>query len=320
MGLLVTENLCKSYRIKRFPFAKTRQIDAVKNISFKLQAGKTLAIVGESGSGKSTLARQLIGIEKPTHGRIFFNDEELIYADKKQRKERYRNIRMIFQDPYESLNPQVRIGKTLDEVLVINTKLTASQRQQKVAETLLKVGLLPEHQYSYPHMFSGGQRQRVAIARAIILEPQIIIADEPLSALDVSIQAQILNLLQTLQEDMGISYIFISHDLNIVEHFADEVMVMIGGIAVEHGSIEQVFDNPLHPYTQALFASTPIYRQRFPDFISAPASKFKKLQAKGCSFAMRCHYCKSWCKQNQPKSIQRLNSHQVACFREQTNK
>lgn len=315
MSLLVAENVCKNYPLKKHYFGKTRQLEAIKNINLQLAAGETLAIVGESGSGKSTLARQLIGIEKPTQGKIILNDQTLDYNNPKHRKMRFKNIRMIFQNPYESLNPQARIGTTLEEVLLINSKLSSKQRKRKVEETLVKVGLLTEHQYRYPHMFSGGQRQRIAIARAIILAPKIIIADEPLSALDVSIQAQILNLLQELQEEMGISYLFISHDLNVVEHIADQVMVMFQGEMVEYGNIEQIFDQPKHPYTQSLFASTPMYRKRFPEFVQPTLSKNAIHTPDGCCFAKRCHYAQETCKKNKPAINTMEDKHQIACFR-----
>lgn len=313
MSLLVVENVGKHYRHKRFMFGRTERTEAIKNISLTLEKGETLAIVGESGSGKSTLARQIIGIEKPSSGNIILEGEPLNFHNPQQRKMRFRNMRMIFQNPYESLNPQARIGSTLEEVLLINTQLSPKQRKAKVAETLSRVGLLPEHQYRYPHMFSGGQRQRIAIARAIILEPKIIIADEPLSALDVSIQAQILNLLQELQEEMNISYLFISHDLNVVEHIADKVMVMYRGEVVEQGSIEQIFDQPQHPYTQSLFASTPMYRKRFPEFSLPKMSKQKMKHQSGCSFAGRCPFCQEFCQTHKPQLVELIDGHKIAC-------
>ena len=316
MSLLSVENISKQYSVRKKYWHKRERVDAVKEISFELKEGQTLAIVGESGSGKSTLARQIIGIEKPSRGRVIYLGEELRFNNRKNRKTRFRNIRMIFQNPYESLNPQARIGDILEEVLRINTKLSSKQRKRKVANTLVKVGLLPEHQYRYPSMFSGGQRQRIAIARAIILDPKIIIADEPLSALDVSIQAQILNLLQQLQEEMGISYLFISHDLNVVEHIADQVMVMFQGEMVEYGSVAQLFDNPRHPYTQTLFASTPMYQKRFPHFTRPSFAKRKAGANSGCCFASRCSFCSPRCLQSQPVIGKSKSGNLVACFKE----
>ena len=315
MSLLIARDISRQYRLKGYQLGRPNTLEAIKNISFSLEKGKTLAIVGESGSGKSTLARQIIGIEKPTRGEVFFNNERLDYNNRKHRKNRFKNIRMIFQNPYESLNPQARIGTMLDEVLKINTNLSAKERKNKIEQTLNRVGLLAEHRHRYPHMFSGGQRQRIAIARAIILDPQIIIADEPLSALDVSIQAQILNLLQELQEEMGMSYLFISHDLNVVEHIADHIMVMFRGEVVEYGNIEQIFDQPEHPYTQSLFASTPMYRKRFPQFKPPSFRKKKMLDSSSCCFAQRCPYCENNCEAKHPELITKDDGHTIACFK-----
>ncbi len=315
MSLLKIENLCKDYPVPGGFFTGKTMNRANQNINLKLEAGKTLAIVGESGSGKTTLARQIIGIEKPTRGSIWLNDQKLNFTNKRDRKYRFKKIRMIFQNPYESLNPQVRIGHSLEQTLIINTKLSGKQRKNKIAEVLQKVGLPQEHQYRYPHMFSGGQRQRIAIARAIILEPSIIIADEPLSALDVSIQAQILNLLQSLQEEMGISFIFISHDLNVVEHIADTIMIMYRGQVVEYGNISQIFDEPLHPYTQALFASTPLYRRRFPEFLPQTARRKASGNLSGCIFAERCPYIEQKCHSKNPPLITTGQDYQIACFK-----
>jgi len=315
MPLLKVKNLSKNFSTSRGFFARKSVNKANKNINLKLEAGKTLAIVGESGSGKTTLARQIIGIEKPTKGSIWLDDQELNFNSQRDRKKRFRKIRMIFQNPYESLNPQLRIGHSLEQTLIINTKFSSKQRKKKIAEVLQKVGLQQEHQYRYPHMFSGGQRQRIAIARAIILEPSIIIADEPLSALDVSIQAQILNLLQSLQEEMGISFVFISHDLNVVEHIADTIMIMYRGQVVEYGNVEQIFDEPLHPYTQALFASTPLYRQRFPQFLPQTAKRRSSAESTGCVFAERCQYIEQKCHSKNPSLVSAEQDYQIACFR-----
>lgn len=317
MSLLETKNICRQYRIKNYTIGQAGMLEAIKNISFSIEKGETLAIVGESGSGKSTLARQIIGIEKPTRGDIFLENERLEFTNRRHRKNRFRNIRMIFQNPYESLNPQARIGKILDDVLSINTPLTPKQRRRKIESTLTRVGLLPEHRHRYPHMFSGGQRQRVAIARAIILDPKIIIADEPLSALDVSIQAQILNLLQELQEEMGMSYLFISHDLNVVEHIADNVMVMYQGEIVESGSVAQVFDRPVHPYTQSLFASTPMYRMRFPDFLKPRDQKIKDVTQNACCFSNKCPYSQKRCQTEHPDLIVMEDGSRIACFKDE---
>jgi dipeptide transport system ATP-binding protein len=314
MVLLEIKNLNKRFQGSTTWLGRTSPVNANKDISLKLEKGKTLAIVGESGSGKTTLARQIIGIENPTSGSIELDGKKLRFNHRADKKKRFTNIRMIFQDPYESLNPNIRIGHALEQPLIINTKLSSKQRKQKISDTLIKVGLQPEHQFRYPHMFSGGQRQRIAIARAIILEPRIIIADEPLSSLDVSIQAQILNLMQTLQEEMNISYIFISHDLNVVEHIADSIMVMYQGKVVEQGSVSQIFDEPLHPYTQALFASTPLFRSRFPSFLQQ--GKRKTLEnTDACVFAERCPYCEEKCRSQTPPLIDVNDDFKIACFK-----
>lgn len=315
MPLLRVENLHKTFQLSTGLFSRSKIIEANHDVCFSLDKGKTLAIVGESGSGKTTLARQIIGIEKPTSGSIWLNDKKLHYERNKDKKERFTNIRMIFQNPFESLNPNVRIGHSLDQTLKINTTLNGKQRKQKIIDTLQKVGLQNEHQHRYPSMFSGGQRQRIAIARAIILEPSIIIADEPLSALDVSIQAQIINLLQSLQEDMGISFIFISHDLNVVEHIADQIMVMYRGRVVEHGNVSQIFDEPLHPYTRALFASTPLYKNRFPQLRSQSPRQPIGNKDNACVFAERCGYCEQQCRDNSPPLVTMDDDYQIACFK-----
>ncbi len=315
MTLLRVENLSKTFTSSRGLFSKKIEVQANRNVNLSLEKGKTLAIMGESGSGKTTLARQIIGIEKPTSGSIWLNDEIMEFAATKDRKKRFRNIRMVFQNPYESLNPNIRIGHSLDQTLMINTKLNSIQRLKKIRSTLVKVGLSEEHRHSYPHMFSGGQRQRIAIARAIILEPEIIIADEPLSALDVSVKSQILNLLQSLQEETGVSYIFISHDLRVVEHLADDVIVMYGGKVIEKGSITKMFDQPQHPYTQSLFASTPLYRKRFPQFLRQTHYSKKSQTEDACVFSRRCGYCENRCRTGTPQTISASKDYEVACFK-----
>ena len=315
MTLLRVENLSKVFKTSSGLFGKSQYHRVNGNISFTLDKGKTLAIVGESGSGKTTLARQIIGVEKPTEGSIWLNGQLLNFTNKKDKQHRFGCIRMVFQNPYESLNPNIRIGHSLDQTLKINTKLNYPQRLQKIKDTLLKVGLAEEQRHRYPYMFSGGQRQRIAIARAIILEPKIIIADEPLSALDVSVQAQILNLLQSLQEEMGISYIFISHDLRVVEHIADNILVMYNGKVVEQGSVTQIFDQPLHPYTQALFASTPLYRKRFPLFLRQGKTSKLIPHDDACVFSGRCQYCEPLCRSQSPNTSSTEDGHQIDCFR-----
>lgn len=246
--LLKVDNLSKRYYTGYKGFSR-KYNDALFPISFELNRGETLAIVGEAGSGKSTLARILVGAEQRSGGEIFFEGEAL---ETRNVKQRCRLIRMIFQDPNTSLNPRLTIAELLEEPLRFNTDMSAPQRADKVIETLGKVGLLPEHGEFYPHMISEGQKQRVAVARALMLNPKIIIADEALTALDLSVRSQILNLLLQLQKDLGLSYIFVSHNLNIIRHVSDKIMVLHKGQMIEKASTEQLFSSPQHEYTQRL--------------------------------------------------------------------
>lgn len=255
--LLKATELKKYYPVKGGLFSADRTLKALDGVSFELQKGKTLAIVGESGCGKSTLGRLLTMIETPTAGELYYLGQNLLVKDKTAHKLRRQKIQMVFQNPYASLNPRKKIAQILEEPLLINTPLSAMERKEKILHMMEKVGLKAEHLHRYPHMFSGGQRQRIAIARGLMLEPDIVIADEPVSALDVSVRAQVLNLMMDLQQDFGLSYVFISHDLSVVEHIADEVMVMYLGRCVEKGTKEQIFNCPRHPYTQALLSATP---------------------------------------------------------------
>jgi dipeptide transport system ATP-binding protein len=254
--VLEARNLVRDYHVGGSLFGGGRTVHAVRNISFSLEKGKTLAIVGESGSGKSTLARILTLIDRQTAGELLMDGVPVDVANGVTRELR-RKVQIVFQNPYGSLNPRQKIGDVLMEPLLLNTDMPAPQRRERAMEMLLKVGLQAEHFNRYPHMFSGGQRQRIAIARAIILQPSLLVLDEPVSALDLSVQAQILNLLADLQDEFGLTYVFISHDLSVVKYIADDVMVMYLGEAVEFGSREKLFSAPEHPYTQALFAATP---------------------------------------------------------------
>lgn len=234
--LLNAADLKKYYPVKKGMFSKPKLVKAVDGVSFTLERGKTLAVVGESGCGKSTLGRMLTMIEPPTEGELFYNGQNFLVSDKETEKLRRKKIQIVFQNPYASLNPRKKVGAILEEPLLINTELSAQERKAQVLEMMAKVGLKPEFCDRYPHMFSGGQRQRIAIARGLMLKPDIVVADEPVSALDVSVRAQVLNLMMDLQEELGLSYVFISHDLSVVEHIADEVMVMYLGRCVEQGN------------------------------------------------------------------------------------
>jgi dipeptide transport system ATP-binding protein len=253
--VLEVRNLKRDYVSSGGFFRPAKVVHAVKGVNFTLEKGKTLAVVGESGCGKSTLARMITLIDAPTSGEILIDGIAASAAH--VTRELRQKVQIVFQNPYGSLNPRQKIGDVLAEPLLLNTSMSSAERRDKAMAMLLKVGLGPEHFNRYPHMFSGGQRQRIAIARALMLNPSFLVLDEPVSALDLSVQAQILNLLRDLQDEFGLTYVFISHDLSVVRYIADEVMVMYFGDVVEHGSREAVFGNPQHDYTKTLFAATP---------------------------------------------------------------
>ena len=255
--VLEAKDIVRDYRIGGGLFSSERVVHAVKGVSFSVEAGRTLAIVGESGCGKSTLARIVTLIDAPTSGELFIDGEKVDIAKGGLTPELRRKVQIVFQNPYGSLNPRQKIGDVLAEPLLINTDKSAAERRDLAMEMLLKVGLGPEHFNRYPHMFSGGQRQRIAIARALMLRPKLLVLDEPVSALDLSVQAQVLNLLADLQDEFNLTYVVISHDLSVVRYIADEVMVMYFGEAVEYGPRDEVFSNPQHSYTKTLFAATP---------------------------------------------------------------
>ncbi|MDP1731349.1 MAG: dipeptide ABC transporter ATP-binding protein [Devosia sp.] len=255
--VLEARNLVRDYHIGGGLFGGSRVVHAVKGVSFSVGKGKTLAVVGESGCGKSTLARIVTMIDAPTAGELLIDGEKVDIARHGLTKALRRKVQIVFQNPYGSLNPRQKIGDVLAEPLLLNTGMKAPERRGRAMEMLKKVGLGAEHFNRYPHMFSGGQRQRIAIARALMVNPSLLVLDEPVSALDLSVQAQILNLLADLQDEFGLTYIFISHDLSVVRYIADDVMVMYFGEVVEYGPREEVFANPRHSYTRTLFAATP---------------------------------------------------------------
>ena len=310
--VLQARDLARHYRVSPGWFAPAATVRALDGVSFELAAGKTLAVVGESGCGKSTLARALTLIEAPSAGTLRIHGRDA--ADAAARKALRREVQMVFQNPYAALNPRKTIASTLAEPLVINTTLGRAERRERIEALAAKVGLRPEHLQRYPHMFSGGQRQRIAIARAMVMQPGIVVADEPTSALDLSIQAQILNLFMDLQEEFGTGYVFISHNLAVVEHVADEVMVMYLGRAVEHGDKRRIFARPLHPYTQALISATPALR---------PADRRQRIRIHGelpsplkpptgCSFHQRCPLALPRCAEVRPE-LRELDGRLVAC-------
>ena len=312
--LIEAAEVTRNYAVSRGLFAGPATLKAVAGASFQVEAGKTLAIVGESGCGKSTLARVVTMIEPPSGGVIKIDGIDLVAAGAQARRTLRKSVQIVFQNPYGSLNPRQKIGSALEEPLKINTTLTAAERQAKARDMLAQVGLRPEHYGRYPHMFSGGQRQRIAIARALMLEPRVLVLDEPVSALDVSIQAQILNLLDDLQETFGLTYLFISHDLSVVRHVADDVMVMYLGRPVELGPVEEIFAHPRHPYTQALLSATPVAdpslkRQRIrlegelPSPINPPP---------GCPFNPRCRHADERCRAEMP-ALKAVGRSKAAC-------
>ncbi|VDC20220.1 ATP-binding cassette domain-containing protein [Pseudogemmobacter humi] len=256
--VLEGRGITRDYHVPGGLFGGAKTVRALKGIDFKVEKGKTLAIVGESGSGKSTLGRIVALIDPATGGELLIDGKPVDITKARPGPGMRSRVQMVFQNPYGSLNPRQKIGNVLMEPLVINTKIPAAERRERAEAMLIRVGLGPEHFNRYPHMFSGGQRQRIAIARALMLNPALLVLDEPVSALDLSVQAQVLNLLADLQDEFGLTYVFVSHDLSVVRYIADEVMVISQGEAVEQGSREEVFANPRHPYTRQLFAATPV--------------------------------------------------------------
>jgi dipeptide transport system ATP-binding protein len=312
--VLTARDLTRHYQVSRGLFKGQATLRALNGVSFELAAGQTLAVVGESGCGKSTLARALTLIEQPTSGSLQIAGQEVTGASKAQRKQLRRDVQMVFQSPYASLNPRQKIGDQLVEPLLINTQLSCAERRESAQLMMQQVGLRPEHYQRYPHMFSGGQRQRIALARAMMLQPKVLVADEPTSALDVSIQAQVLNLFMDLQEQYQTAYVFISHNLAVVRHVADHVLVMYLGQPVEMGPKALMYNRPLHPYTQALLSATPSIHPdpnkpkiqlhgELPNPLNPPA---------GCAFHQRCQHATALCSQQAP-ALRLLDARQVAC-------
>ncbi|EGL64000.1 ABC transporter, nucleotide binding/ATPase protein (dipeptide) [Agrobacterium sp. ATCC 31749] len=252
------KGITRHYHVPGGLFGGAKTVQALKGIDFAVERGKTLAIVGESGSGKSTLARIIALIDPASGGELKIDGKPVDISRRRPDTQMRSKVQMVFQNPYGSLNPRQKVGDVLMEPLIINTKIPAAERRERAEAMLVKVGLGPEHFNRYPHMFSGGQRQRIAIARALMLNPALLVLDEPVSALDLSVQAQVLNLLRDLQEEFKLTYVFVSHDLSVVRYIADDVLVISKGEAVEQGSREELFADPKHPYTRQLFAATPI--------------------------------------------------------------
>jgi len=315
--LLEVQNLKKYFHVSR-GFGRTGKLKAVDDVSFQIFKGETFGLVGESGCGKTTIGRTIARLYKPTAGLIKIGGTDIAHLNQKQLRPFRRKMQVIFQDPYASLNPRMTVGDIVSEPLDIHKIAVGPERQKKIYDLLESVGLTKEHANRFPHEFSGGQRQRIGIARALALEPELIICDEPISALDVSIQAQVINLLEDLQKDKGLTYLFIAHDLSMVQHISHRIGVMYLGHLVELAESRTLYDEPLHPYTQALLSAIPVpdpdetsRRKRIilegdvPTPIDPPA---------GCPFVTRCPKASPRCKEERPPMVETRPGHFVACF------
>jgi oligopeptide/dipeptide ABC transporter ATP-binding protein len=314
--ILVAEHVAKHYPLKGAGFSRRRgRVLAVADVSLSVAAGEVFGLVGESGCGKSTLGRALLRLEDPTAGRVLFNGEDIAAFDPPRLKQFRREAQIIYQDPYSSLNPRRQIGDLVAEPLDIHRVGTPAERQERAAWLLKVVGLLPEHARRYPHEFSGGQRQRIVIARALALNPMLLLADEPVSALDVSIQAQVINLLKELQSQFNLTYLFISHDLSLVEYISDRVAVMYLGRLVELASKQELYREPLHPYTQALLSAAPVPDPRAPKnriLLTGDVPSPVHPPA-GCSFHPRCRESREICRSDPPAFRELSPGRFVAC-------
>ncbi len=310
--LVKAEDLCKFFKISR-----TQTLKAVNHVNFEVRRGETVGLVGESGCGKSTTGRCLVKLYEPTSGRVLYRGKDIAKQTKAEHKEFCSNVQMIFQNPYASLNPRMTVKEIVGEGMRLHGNFTEAELEEKVEELLHRVGLGKDHMSRYPHEFSGGQRQRIGIARALSVDPEFIVCDEPVSALDVSIQAQVINMLKKLQSEMHLTYLFIAHDLSVVKYISDRVIVMYLGTVVEEAEAEELYSHPLHPYTQALLSSIPVADPEL-------AKSNKRIPIKGeipspinpkdcCQFAERCPYATERCFKEMPKLKKVAPEHSAAC-------
>lgn len=318
-ALVSVKNISKTFSANKGMFGKKKFVHAVNDVSFDIMPGETFSLVGESGCGKSTTGKLIDHLITPDTGEIWFEGKDISKISDNEMRPLRSDIQMVFQDPYGSLNPRMKVQDLIGEPLLIHTNMTAGERLKKVHELLGVVGLSPSHGERYPHEFSGGQRQRIGIARALSVHPEFLLCDEPISALDVSIQAQVVNVLEDLQQELGLTYLFVAHDLSMVRHISDRIGVMYLGKIVESGDSDEVYDNPCHPYTRALLASIPIADPKralslehcgiegdLPSPLHVPS---------GCRFHTRCPYATEQCRQQEPELEERTPGHMVACWK-----
>ncbi len=316
--MLEVRNLTKHFPLRAGLFSRSRRfVRAVDGVSFHLGRGEILGLVGESGCGKTTVGRLVLGLLKPTAGRILFEGTDLASLDREALRRRRREMQIVFQDPYSSLNPRMTAGEIIGEPLTIHGVARGREKRERVDALLKTVGMDPRDARKYPHEFSGGQRQRIGVARALALNPKLIVCDEPLSALDVSIQAQVINLLEDLQARLGLTYLFIAHDLSVIRHLSHRVAVMYLGKIVETGRTEELYARPLHPYTEALLSAVPVPdpdRERSPLILTGDVPSPIDPPS-GCRFRTRCPYVRTVCAEREPPLAERGPGHEAACHR-----